>query len=142
MRPRTMTVTLTVVNGPRAGLEYELPELGIYVVGRGEDCYPRLPNELPYKDVSRRHCLLSLHPCEVWVLDLHSKNGTYVNGEPIGKLTCPDPLPEGRQPPAAVPGAAHGYPANRHALKDGDVLALGDHTVLRVAVQVRQPVEA
>jgi pSer/pThr/pTyr-binding forkhead associated (FHA) protein len=137
MSPRTLTVTLTVVNGPRAGLEYELPELGLYVLGRGEECHPRLPNEPPYKDVSR-HCLLSLHPSEVWVLDLHSKNGTYVNGEKIAKLTCPDPLPEGRPPLAAVPGVAPCHPPNRHALKDGDVLALGEHTVLRVAVHVRQ----
>jgi pSer/pThr/pTyr-binding forkhead associated (FHA) protein len=142
MSPRTLTVTLTLANGPRARLAYEFPELGNYVVGRAEECHPRLPNELPYMDVSRRHCLVSLHRSEVWVLDLHSKNGTYVNGEQVGKLTCFDPLPEGRQPPAAVPGAAHGYPANWHALKDGDVLALGHHTVLRGAVQVGQPVEA
>jgi pSer/pThr/pTyr-binding forkhead associated (FHA) protein len=142
MRPRIMTVTLTVANGPRAGLAYELPELGLYVLGRGEECHPRLPNELPYKDISRRHCLVSLNPAEVWVLDLHSKNGTYVNGEKIGKLTCPDPPPEGRPPLAAVPGVAPCNPTNRHALKDGDVLALGDHTVLRVAVQVGQAVEA
>src|SRR5262249_52966835 len=90
MRPTTLTGTLTVANGPRAGLEYELPELGLYVLGRGEECHPRLPNELPYKDISRRHCLLSLHPSEVWVLDLHSKDGPCVNGEMIGALSCPD----------------------------------------------------
>jgi len=142
MRPRTLTVTLTVASGPRAGLEYELPEVGLYVLGRGEECHPRLPNALPYKDVSRCHCLVGLRPSEVWVLDLHSRNGTSVNGEPIGKLTCPDPLPAGRQLPAAVPGAAPCNPTNRHPLKDGDVLALADHTVLRVAIQVGQQVEA
>src|SRR5262245_44573779 len=138
MSPRTLTVTLTVANGPRAGLAYAIVEPGVYVLGRGAECHPRLPNELPYKDVSRRHCLESLQPSEVWVLDLHSKNGTYANGERIGKLTCPGPPLQGRPPPAVVPGVAPGHPPNRHPLKDGDVLALGEHTVLRVAIQVRQ----
>src|SRR5262245_36401068 len=103
MSPRPLTVTLTVVNGPRAGLAYELPASGIYVLGRAEKCHPRLPNEFPYTDVSRSHCLVGICPSEVWVLDLHSTNGTYVNGVPISKLTCPDALPAGRQLPAAVP---------------------------------------
>jgi pSer/pThr/pTyr-binding forkhead associated (FHA) protein len=136
MTPPTLTVILTVVNGPHAGLAYELPEAGVYVLGRAADCYPRLPSAFPYQDISRRHCLLSLQPWEVWVLDLHSTNGTYVNGQPVGTLTCPDPSPEGRQRPAACPAAAPSYPPNRYALKDGDVLALGDCTVLRVAVHV------
>src|SRR5262245_8247520 len=119
MSPRTMTVTLTVVNGPRAGLEYELPEPGLYVVGRAEECHPRLPNEFPYKDVSRRHCLVSLDPSGVWVLDLHSKNGTYVNGELISTLFYPAPLPRDRQPPTVDFGADPCNPVNGQALKDG-----------------------
>ena len=142
MSPPTLTVTLTVAHGPRAGLEYELPEPGVYVLGRGAECHPRLPNELPYKDVSRRHCLVGLSPSGVWVLDLDSRNGTFVNGQPVGQLTGPDPPSQGRQVPAMVTRTAPRHPRSRHALRDGDVLALGDHTVLRVALQVRQPVQA
>jgi pSer/pThr/pTyr-binding forkhead associated (FHA) protein len=94
MRPTILTVTLTVVTGPRAGLAYEIFEPAVYVLGRGEDCHPRLPDELAYKDVSRRHCLVGLHPCEVWVLDLHSTSGTSVNGARIGISR-----PEGDQAP-------------------------------------------
>src|SRR5262245_17677589 len=115
MRPQTLIVTLTVANGPRAGLAYALTEAGVYVLGRGTECHARLPDESPYQDVSRRHCLLRVNPSGVWVLDLHSRNGTFVNGQPVGQRTGPDPLPPGRPPPVAVPGAAHGYPGDRHA---------------------------
>jgi len=134
-----MTVTLTVVNGPRAGLEYELPELGIYVVGRGEDCYPRLPNELPYKDVSRHHCLVSIHRSEVWVRDLHSRNGTYVNGEQIGQRAG---LGTAAADGLTAMVTLHDDPTGWHPLKHGDVIALGHNTVLRVRVHVLEEVGA
>ena len=49
-----LTVTLTVANGPLVGQAYEFREPAVYVVGRAAECYPRLPDELPYKDISRR----------------------------------------------------------------------------------------
>ena len=59
-------------------------ENGTYVVGRGESCTVRLP----YPDVSERHALLILREGCATLEDLHSANGTYVNGSPIdGQVT-------------------------------------------------------
>ena len=49
------------------------------VLGRGRDCGQRLADPL----VSRRHCELSLRDGRVWAEDLGSRNGTFLNGEPL-----------------------------------------------------------
>ena len=124
------TVTLTVVKGPLAGLEYEFHEPAVYVIGRAEECYPRMPDDTFHKDISRHHCLLSVNPPELWVQDLGSKNGTYVNGEKIGqRIGVP-----------TAEGVAEVHPGRRYRLKDGDEIALGNNTVVRVGVHVLQEV--
>jgi pSer/pThr/pTyr-binding forkhead associated (FHA) protein len=135
-----MTLTLTVANGPLAGQAYELREPAVYVMGRAAECYPRLPDQMPYKDISRLHCLLSVDPCELRLLDLGSTNGTFVNGARLRQAGGAGPAPAGE--PGAVTLSLRAQTMGWHVLKDGDVIALGDHTVLRVAVQVGQPVEA
>ena len=52
---------------------------GNYLIGRGEACALQLPDP----DVSDRHALLVLHGHVARLEDLHSANGTYVNGNPI-----------------------------------------------------------
>jgi pSer/pThr/pTyr-binding forkhead associated (FHA) protein len=125
------TVTLTVLNGPLVGHAYEFHEPAVYVLGRAEECYPRLPADVEHQDVSRHHCMLSISPPEVWIQDLGSKNGTYVNGEKIGQ----------RPRPGIPDEAAPVSPASRHQLHDGDEIALGRHTLFRVGVHVLQEVE-
>jgi pSer/pThr/pTyr-binding forkhead associated (FHA) protein len=125
------TVTLTVLNGPTAGHIYEFHEPTVYVLGRAEDCYPRLPADVEHQDISRHHCMLSISPPEVWIQDLGSKNGTYVNGEKIGQRLRPGDVSE------ATPVS----PAARRQLHDGDEIALGRHTLFRVGVHVLQEVE-
>jgi len=119
-------ITLTIVKGPLAGQEYVFQEPAVYVLGRAEECHPRLPDDYYHKDVSRHHCLLSVNPPEMWVQDLGSKNGTYVNGKKIGQRVN------------LTPGAESGglKPSNREPLKDGDELALGGNLILRVGVHV------
>jgi eukaryotic-like serine/threonine-protein kinase len=133
-----MTVTLTVANGPLVGQAYEFREPAVYVVGRAAECYPRLPDELPYKDISRHHCLLSVDLPELRLLDLSSTNGTFVNGARLGP-----PGDGGRPAPAGEPGALtlslHAPAAAWHSLKDGDVIALADSAVLCVRVQAPPP---
>jgi pSer/pThr/pTyr-binding forkhead associated (FHA) protein len=126
------TVTLTVLDGPLAGHLYEFHEAAVYVLGRAEECYPRLPADVEHQDVSRHHCMLSINPPEVWIQDLGSKNGTYVNGEKIGQRSRPGSSDEG------IPVS----PANRHQLHDGDEIMLGRHTTFRVGVHVLQEVGA
>jgi len=66
----------TLVEGRR-----ETRELadGNYIIGRGEGCHIRFD----YPDVSDRHAILTVRGDKVAIEDLHSVNGTYVNGEPI-----------------------------------------------------------
>ena len=98
---------------------------------------PRLPDALPYKDISRHHCLLCVSLPELRLLDLGSTNGTFVNGARLG------PPGEGGPASAGEPGALtlplHGQEVGLHPLKDGDVIALADSAVLRVRVQVPPP---
>ena len=61
-----------------AAKRYSLDD-GNYLIGRGEACALRLPDP----DVSDRHALLVLHGHVARLEDLHSANGTYVNGNPI-----------------------------------------------------------
>jgi pSer/pThr/pTyr-binding forkhead associated (FHA) protein len=49
------------------------------IIGRRHDCDLRIPSN----DVSRRHCLLSMHDGQLNVEDLDSVNGTFVNGRRI-----------------------------------------------------------
>src|SRR5262245_28297986 len=131
-----LTVTLTMANGPLVGREYEFPDSAVYVLGRAAECYPQLPDELPYQDISRHHCLLRVQLPELRLLDLGSTNGTFVNGAKVGQAAGLGPVPAGD--PAAVTLAAHAHATGWHALKDGDVIALADRTVLVVRVPVRE----
>ena len=66
----------TLVQGRR-----ETRELadGNYIIGRGEGCHIRFD----FPDVSERHAILSVRGDKVAIEDLHSSNGTYVNGDPL-----------------------------------------------------------
>ena len=70
-----MTLT-TLIDGRR-----ETRELtdGTYMIGRGESCRVRLP----FPDVSERHAILTVRDGRAILEDLHSANGTFVNGEPV-----------------------------------------------------------
>jgi CheY-like chemotaxis protein len=58
------------------------------LVGRSSDCDYQIPQPL----ISRRHCLFHLRDGDIWVQDLGSLNGTFVNGE---RIKGPEPLHEG-----------------------------------------------
>jgi pSer/pThr/pTyr-binding forkhead associated (FHA) protein len=49
------------------------------VIGRAQECDFQITNPL----VSRRHCCFFERDNEMWVCDLKSHNGTYVNGERV-----------------------------------------------------------
>jgi eukaryotic-like serine/threonine-protein kinase len=135
-----LTVTLTLANGPLAGLAYEFREPAVYVLGRAAECYPRLPDEMAYKDISRHHCLLSVNLPDLRLLDLSSTNGTFVNGARLRSPAGGGPAPAGE--PGALTLSLRLQGTGWHPLKDGDVIALADSAVLRVRVHVPQGVEA
>ena len=74
-----MAFTLDLIKpGEGTASRYSMED-GTYVIGRGEAC----PIQLPYPDVSERHALLLLRDGSATLQDLHSANGTFVNGTPI-----------------------------------------------------------
>jgi len=91
-----------ILVGP--GLEEHLSEPGSYVLGRGSQAQIRLD----CTSVSRRHAVLVVEPDgqNVWVEDLGSSNGTFVNGKRV----------------------------KREALSYGDVITLGQ-TTLGVSIE-------
>jgi pSer/pThr/pTyr-binding forkhead associated (FHA) protein len=118
------TVSLKVIAGPLRGAEFVYRRPALCTIGRSHDCSLPVPNDDPYRTVSRHHCLLEIDPPLARVCDLGSRNGTFVNGEPIGQRehgVGPDPF------------GALGNPD--HALSDGDELRVGD-IVFRVGTHV------
>lgn len=79
------TVTLTMAEGTPEEKRFVFDRPARVLVGRGEDCGIRLPNEFIYSDVSRHHCLFEIDPPHVRVRDLGSRNGTFLNGSSIGQ---------------------------------------------------------
>jgi pSer/pThr/pTyr-binding forkhead associated (FHA) protein len=70
-----MEVRLIVQSGSRRKKSIPLRSAET-IVGRRQDCDLRIPSA----EVSRRHCLLSVHDGYLTVEDLDSVNGTFVNG--------------------------------------------------------------
>ena len=73
-----MAFTLDFIRPGEGSATRSTLEDGSYLVGRGTACHIRLP----FPDVSERHALLLLRGDRAQIEDLHSANGTYVNGMP------------------------------------------------------------
>jgi hypothetical protein len=71
---------LTVVRGLGKHPPYEVSLADRLVIGRSPDCDVALTED---KEVSRRHCELTLEGSHIRIADLGSRNGTMVNGVPI-----------------------------------------------------------
>jgi pSer/pThr/pTyr-binding forkhead associated (FHA) protein len=77
-----MVTRLIVSSGKSAGRAISIKRNRL-LIGRADECDVR-----PLSDeVSRRHCAVLVGPAEVWVEDLGSRNGTFVNGARIGEKT-------------------------------------------------------
>ena len=70
-----MQTKLIVASGKSAGRAIAVKRNKL-LIGRAEECDVRPLSE----DVSRRHAAIHVGPVEVWVEDLGSRNGTFVNG--------------------------------------------------------------
>ena len=71
---------LIIYSGKLKGQRLILPDREV-VVGRDEDCHMRIASSL----ISRKHCTLKAAQDGVWVQDLESQNGTYVNDVAINE---------------------------------------------------------
>ncbi|WP_420263668.1 protein kinase domain-containing protein [Candidatus Magnetominusculus dajiuhuensis] len=117
-------IVLKVTDGSLKGKEYIFTERTTCIVGRGVDCYPRLPDDKDHSTISRHHCLLDINPPGMRVRDFGSLNGTFVNGKKIGQRDRNIAHKEALK--AKFP---------EYDLKDGDTIRLG-MTVFRVSVFV------
>jgi pSer/pThr/pTyr-binding forkhead associated (FHA) protein len=77
-----MVTKLVVASGKSAGRSIAIKRNKL-LVGRAEECDVRPLSE----EVSRRHCAVTVGPADVWVEDLGSRNGTFVNGTRIETKT-------------------------------------------------------
>ena len=84
-RPRRldvlMQVKLTITEGPHHGREFLFDGHETFLVGRSKDAHFRLPKDDPY--FSRRHFLIEANPPRCRIMDLKSRNGTFVNDERV-----------------------------------------------------------
>ncbi len=67
-----------MVNSKQAGVMLSVLKTP-FVIGRDKDCDLRVNSS----QVSAHHCEVLLRDGRAWIRDLHSTNGTRVNGEPI-----------------------------------------------------------
>jgi class 3 adenylate cyclase len=79
---------LVVLTGARAGAVFELPEMPT-VVGRSPEAHFQLDD--PW--ISSMHAMFERRGAEIWVVDLESRNGTFLG---------PDRVQEALLPPSAV----------------------------------------
>ena len=73
-----MRVILRVVGGKNDGREIKIsvPE---FIIGRGDKAHLRPSSDL----ISRQHCKISVRESTVTVEDMGSRNGSFLNGEPL-----------------------------------------------------------
>lgn len=107
-----MQVTLRVTAGPHEGQQFVFDEHDSFIVGRAKKAQFRLPQKDMY--FSRMHFLVEVNPPLCRLVDLESRNGTYVNRKKVSTVE----------------------------LKDGDLIK-GGSTVMHVAITgVENAVEA
>jgi pSer/pThr/pTyr-binding forkhead associated (FHA) protein len=119
-------VILIATTGPLAGQRFVFEDPTVCTVGRAPDCLIHLPSDSDNLTASRHHCELLINPPEVLVRDLNSRNGTFVNGESIGRR------PVGVEPEVPTPTDSAAYP-----LRHGDSLRMG-RNVFRLSVRNRR----
>src|SRR5208282_2667762 len=99
-----MRIILTVTAGPHKGQEFTFDRHDTFLVGRSKHAHFQLLSKDKY--FSRVHFMMEVNPPQCRLIDMGSRNGTYVNGE---RVLAAD-------------------------LKDGDQIRAG-HTILRMNVE-------
>ncbi len=75
---RMAVVDLVVLSGSRAGACFGIPDIPV-VVGRSPEANLRIDD--PW--ISNMHALVERRGSELWVVDLGSRNGTFVEGRQV-----------------------------------------------------------
>lgn len=79
-------VMLSMEQGSYGSVDYRFDEPTEIIVGRANDCDLIVPNTTKFREVSLHHCLIRIDPPRIWVRDLESKNGTFVDGLKISSM--------------------------------------------------------
>lgn len=79
------SVTLSVIAGVHTGEVFRFTQQATFLVGRSANCDLRLPER--DQIFSRNHYRIEMHPPQCRIIDLQSRNGTYVNDVKIAKPT-------------------------------------------------------
>jgi len=116
-------ITLKIIKGDLKGQTFEFRDRDTCIMGRADECNPKLPNDEAHRTISRHHCLLDINPPQIRVRDFGSLNGTYINGEKIGQR-------EAHQTPEE--GAKLSFP--ERDLEQGDRIELGQ-TIFQVDIK-------
>jgi eukaryotic-like serine/threonine-protein kinase len=104
-----MQVLLKVTHGPHRGKTFSFDSHDTFIVGRGKNAHFQLPKLDSY--FSRNHFMLEVNPPHCLLVDMSSRNGTYVNAKRVEQA----------------------------ALQDGDLIQ-GGKTAIRVAIQQEEEV--
>jgi len=72
-----MRVKLRVIAGPQTGRDFTFDQHETFMIGRSPDAQFCLSQDRYF---SRHHCILEIAPPQCFLRDLHSTNGTFVNG--------------------------------------------------------------
>ncbi|MFV0389987.1 MAG: protein kinase domain-containing protein [Pyrinomonadaceae bacterium] len=72
-----MRVVLKVIAGPHTGRTFTFDQHDTFLIGRSETANFCLPED---RFFSRNHCLIEIAPPQIFLRDLGSTNGTFVNG--------------------------------------------------------------
>lgn len=83
VQQRSTYARLEVVDGPGQGTSFALSHR-VETVGRTKNCTIK-PED---KEISRRHAQIEHRPDGLWVTDLDSTNGTFVNGSRVYEPYC------------------------------------------------------
>jgi hypothetical protein len=121
--PSRIFLIVTAGSLPRS--QYVFDERTTCLLGRDEDCDPRVPDDEMHRGISRLHCLLDINPPQIRIRDLGSKFGTFVNDTKIGQRQREEDRGKALFP--------------ERDLNDGDVVCLcdprdGNPVIFRVAV--------
>ncbi|MGE0607033.1 MAG: protein kinase [Pirellulales bacterium] len=85
---RRLRVLLQIVEGPNQGRKFSFSQHDTFIVGRAIQAHFRLPENDRY--FSRLHLMIEVNPPLCRLIDLHSRNGTFVNGQRVATADLKD----------------------------------------------------
>ncbi|MEY4719264.1 MAG: hypothetical protein RL563_1882 [Pseudomonadota bacterium] len=80
IKRKGISMRLAVMSGNQKGQVFQLEVIESLLLGRAPNCDLSIEGD---DEISNQHALVKSHDGQIWVRDLKSTNGTWVNGVPI-----------------------------------------------------------